>query len=104
MRGKTGRVSTEIHGGFFHVLKIEEQPEIRFRSREGFCLASLGCQGNRLGRLYRAAGPDHSVRQEVLNIKEPNRPVAFIDNDELIDLALLDDAAGLLRELLRSYG
>ena len=42
MRGKTGRVSTEIHGGFFHVLKIEEQPEIRFRSREGFCLASLG--------------------------------------------------------------
>jgi len=41
VRGKTGRVSTEIHGGFFHVLKIEEQPEIRFRSREGFCLASL---------------------------------------------------------------
>jgi len=41
VRGKTGRVSTEIHGGFFHVLKIEEQAKIRFRSREGFCLASL---------------------------------------------------------------
>jgi hypothetical protein len=23
-------------------VKIEEQPKIRFRSREGFCLASLG--------------------------------------------------------------
>jgi dCTP diphosphatase len=27
----------------FPIVKIEEQPKIRFRSREGFCLASLGC-------------------------------------------------------------
>jgi hypothetical protein len=45
VRGKTGRVSTEIHGGFFHVLKTEEQPKIRFRSREGLCLASLLYRG-----------------------------------------------------------
>jgi hypothetical protein len=39
--GKTADVSAAIHRGFFPVLKIEEQPKIRFRSREGFCLASL---------------------------------------------------------------
>jgi hypothetical protein len=41
VRGKTADVSTAIHWGFFPVLKIEERPSIRFRSREGFCLASF---------------------------------------------------------------
>ena len=41
------------------MLKIEEQPEIRFRSREGFCLASLEKKLNDVdeGRRVHALSP-----------------------------------------------
>jgi len=39
--GKTRRVSTEIYGGFFHALKIEEQATNRFRGKDGYYPTSL---------------------------------------------------------------